>query len=80
MQNALKCYVRARDYCTSSRHILSLCLSVIRTSVEMGNYLHVANYVSKAETTPDLANVGGGLSGSTRCLRHSYHHDTIMHL
>lgn len=62
-QNAFKCYVRARDYCTSPRHILNLCLSVIRVSVEMNNYLHVANYVSKAESTPDVANVSGASRG-----------------
>jgi COP9 signalosome complex subunit 1 len=59
LQNAFKAYVRARDYCTTSRHILTLCLSVIRTAIEMGNFVHVTNYVSKAETTPDVASVSG---------------------
>jgi COP9 signalosome complex subunit 1 len=30
-----------------------MCLNVIRCSVEMGNFLHVANYVNKAEATPE---------------------------
>eukprot|EP01114_Cavostelium_apophysatum_P008037 TRINITY_DN2029_c0_g1_i1.p1 TRINITY_DN2029_c0_g1~~TRINITY_DN2029_c0_g1_i1.p1 ORF type:complete len:458 (-),score=136.28 TRINITY_DN2029_c0_g1_i1:39-1412(-) len=51
---ALKCYVRTRDYCTTSKHIIQMCLNVIKVSVEMGNYAHVVNYVSKAEQTPDL--------------------------
>jgi len=50
---ALKCYVRTRDYCTTSRHTLSMCLAVVKVSIHMGNYTHVSNYVSKAEATPD---------------------------
>jgi len=50
----LKCYVRTRDYCTTAKHIIQMCLNVIRVSIEMGNYTHVVNYVSKAEQTPDL--------------------------
>lgn len=51
---ALKCYVRSRDYCTNSKHILQMCMNVIKVSIEMGNYAHVSNYVAKAEQTPDL--------------------------
>ena len=55
MQNAFKCYLRTRDYCTTSKHILTMCLNVICVSLAMGNYLNVSNYVQKAETTPDLS-------------------------
>lgn len=50
---ALKCYVRTRDYCTTSKHILEMCTSVIKASIQMGNFTHVANYITKAESTPD---------------------------
>lgn len=33
---ALKCFVRTRDYCTTSKHIIAMCLNVIRASVQMG--------------------------------------------
>lgn len=52
---ALKCYVRTRDYCTTSKHIIQMCLNVIKVSIELGNYAHVVNYVAKAEQTPDLS-------------------------
>ena len=85
---ALKCYVRTRDYCTTSKHIITMCLNVIRVSVRtcatshprrhhslhplepsshrlltarssdqvhMGNFTHVANYITKAESTPDTS-------------------------
>ena len=35
---ALKCYVRTRDYCTTSKHILAMCQNVIRASIQMGNF------------------------------------------
>ncbi len=30
---ALKMYMRARDHCTSSKHIVQLCLNVIKVSL-----------------------------------------------
>lgn len=54
LQNAFKCYVRTRDYCATSRHIVSMCLNVIKVSIETGGYMHVQNYVAKAEQTPEV--------------------------
>ncbi|XP_065829194.1 COP9 signalosome complex subunit 1-like isoform X2 [Oscarella lobularis] len=53
--NALKCYSRARDYCTNSRHIVNMCLNVIRVSIYLGNWPHVLNYVNKAESSSELS-------------------------
>lgn len=55
MQNAFKCYLRTRDYCTTSKHVLAMCLNVIRASLALNNYTNVSNYVQKAESTPDLS-------------------------
>jgi COP9 signalosome complex subunit 1 len=30
LSNALKCYSRSRDYCSSNKHIVNLCLNVIK--------------------------------------------------
>lgn len=51
--DAFKSYVRTRDYCTTSKHIIQMCLNVILVSIELGQFMHVSNYVSKAEQTPD---------------------------
>ena len=32
LSNALKCYSRARDYCTSAKHVVNMCLNVIKVS------------------------------------------------
>ena len=53
LNSAFKCYVRTRDYCSTSQHILDMCLNVIRTALEQRNFSHVVNYVSKADQTPE---------------------------
>ncbi|GLH09029.1 hypothetical protein R5R35_012537 [Gryllus longicercus] len=59
LSNALKCYSRARDYCTSGKHVVNMCLNVIKVSVYLQNWSHVLSYVSKAEATPDFSEVHG---------------------
>ena len=54
MANALKCYSRARDYCTSGKHVVSMCVNVIKVSVYLQNWSHVISYVNKALATLDL--------------------------
>lgn len=54
LANALKCYSRSRDYCTSGRHVVSMCVNVIKVSVYLQNWAHVMSYVNKALATPDL--------------------------
>ncbi|XP_058104811.1 COP9 signalosome complex subunit 1 [Magnolia sinica] len=51
--DAFKNYVRTRDYCTTSKHIIQMCFNVILVSIELGQFMHVTNYVSKAEQTPE---------------------------
>ncbi|XP_076459503.1 COP9 signalosome complex subunit 1-like [Babylonia areolata] len=53
LTNALKCYSRARDYCTSPKHVINMCLNVIKVSVYLQNWSHVLSYVNKAESTPE---------------------------
>ncbi|KAL1128949.1 hypothetical protein AAG570_013483 [Ranatra chinensis] len=59
LSNALKCYSRARDYCTSGKHVVNMCLNVIKVSVYLQNWSHVLSYVNKAESTPDFSEAQG---------------------
>nr|XP_061805602.1 COP9 signalosome complex subunit 1-like isoform X4 [Nerophis lumbriciformis] len=59
LSNALKCYSRARDYCTSAKHVINMCLNVIKVSVYLQNWSHVLSYVNKAESTPEIAEQRG---------------------
>ncbi|CAL8465400.1 g4936 [Coccomyxa elongata] len=54
-QSAFKSYVRSRDYCTTAKHVINMCLSVIRCAVELGNFVHVNTYVAKGEQSPEAA-------------------------
>jgi len=54
LDNALKSYVRTRDYCTSSKHITQMCLNVIKVSIELNNFGHVITYANKALATSDI--------------------------
>ncbi|VAH05511.1 unnamed protein product [Triticum turgidum subsp. durum] len=53
LSDAFKSYIRTRDYCTTSKHVVQMCLNVILVSIELGQFMHVSNYVIKAEQTPD---------------------------
>lgn len=61
---AFKNFVRTRDYCTTSKHIIHMCLNAILVSIEMGQFAHVTSYVSKAEQCQDLDPV---TSAKLRC-------------
>lgn len=51
--DAFKSYVRTRDYCTTAKHVVTMCLNAILVSIEMGQFSHVTSYISKAEQTPE---------------------------
>jgi COP9 signalosome complex subunit 1 len=54
LTNALKCYSRSRDYCSSNKHIVTLCLNVIKVSIYLKNWSYVLSYVNKVESAIDL--------------------------
>ncbi|KAF7992614.1 hypothetical protein HCN44_004958 [Aphidius gifuensis] len=60
LSNALKCYSRARDYCTSGKHVVNMCLNVIKVSVYLQNWTHVLTYVAKAENAPEFTTETNG--------------------
>ncbi|XP_047329247.1 COP9 signalosome complex subunit 1-like [Impatiens glandulifera] len=51
--DAFKNYVRTRDYCTTSKHIIHMCLNAILVSIEMCQFTHVSSYVGKAEQSSE---------------------------
>ncbi|KAF6154454.1 hypothetical protein GIB67_028346 [Kingdonia uniflora] len=51
--DSFKNYARTRDYCTTSKHLIQMCLNAILVSIEMGQFAHVSSYVTKAENVPD---------------------------
>ena len=51
IQAALKSFVRARDFCTTSAHVVEMCMNVITAAANLNNFVHVTNYAAKAEQT-----------------------------
>lgn len=52
MQNALRSYLRTRDYCTTPKHITGMCLHILRVANESQTYTHVHNYAHRARQAP----------------------------
>ncbi|CAN8254067.1 unnamed protein product [Cochlearia groenlandica] len=50
---SFKNYVRTRDYCTTAKHIIHMCMNAILVSIEMGQFNLVTNYVNKADQIPE---------------------------
>uniref|UniRef100_K3WGE7 PCI domain-containing protein n=1 Tax=Globisporangium ultimum (strain ATCC 200006 / CBS 805.95 / DAOM BR144) TaxID=431595 RepID=K3WGE7_GLOUD len=46
---ALKSFAQARDYCTTDKHIIEMCLNVSKVGLHMRNFAHVTNYLTKLE-------------------------------
>lgn len=48
LQNSLKNYIRAKDFCSVPEHTFEMCMKVVKVALELKNYTHVFNYLSKA--------------------------------
>ncbi|SNX87091.1 related to COP9 signalosome complex subunit 1 [Melanopsichium pennsylvanicum] len=46
---ALKSYTKTRDYCSTTDHVIEMCLNVIEVSLRLENWSNVQTFVSKAE-------------------------------
>eukprot|EP00518_Triparma_eleuthera_P003724 CAMPEP_0182452894 /NCGR_PEP_ID=MMETSP1319-20130603/192_1 /TAXON_ID=172717 /ORGANISM="Bolidomonas pacifica, Strain RCC208" /LENGTH=412 /DNA_ID=CAMNT_0024650775 /DNA_START=46 /DNA_END=1280 /DNA_ORIENTATION=+ len=55
--DALKCYLRSRDFVGGVSEMGTMCLDVVTTSVHLRNYQHVAGYCTKFERTGDMKDV-----------------------
>ncbi|KJE96582.1 proteasome component region PCI [Capsaspora owczarzaki ATCC 30864] len=49
LSEAVKCYTRARDYCTTTKHMMQVCLSVIQVNMEASLWTTVSAYLAKGE-------------------------------
>uniref|UniRef100_A0AAV1T0J1 PCI domain-containing protein n=1 Tax=Peronospora matthiolae TaxID=2874970 RepID=A0AAV1T0J1_9STRA len=49
LPSALKSFAQARDYCTTDKHIIEMCLNVSKVALHMRNFGHVTNYLTKLE-------------------------------
>ncbi|KAH7107066.1 PCI-domain-containing protein [Auriculariales sp. MPI-PUGE-AT-0066] len=71
--NALKHYTKSREFCTTSQHVLEMCLSILELLVEQQNYTHITTYIFKAEAAleavPPASSSGNAQGASAAVLR-----------
>jgi COP9 signalosome complex subunit 1 len=59
LSEAMKSYMRSRDFCTMPRHVIEMCLNVIVVSIDLKQFFNVTNFASKvADTMGDDVVVG----------------------
>ena len=54
-QSALKHYAKLREFCTTSHHVLDMCIAVLELLIENRSYAHIPTYVFKAEPALDAS-------------------------
>jgi COP9 signalosome complex subunit 1 len=54
-QAALKHYSKLREFCTTSQHVLDMCIAVLELLIENRSYAHIPTYVFKAEPALDAS-------------------------
>ncbi|KAH0831324.1 26S proteasome subunit RPN7-domain-containing protein [Lanmaoa asiatica] len=47
--SALKHFTKSREFCSTSQHVLDMCLSVLEFVIEQRNYTHISSYIYKAD-------------------------------
>ncbi|KAF8240594.1 hypothetical protein L208DRAFT_1449465 [Tricholoma matsutake] len=63
--SALKHYTKSREFCTTSQHVLDMCMSVIELLIEQRNYSHLVTYVFKADAALDAASATAPATNSS---------------
>ncbi|UZJ52238.1 hypothetical protein CBS101457_001558 [Exobasidium rhododendri] len=66
LTEALKYYIKTRDHCSTSEHVVEMCLNVIEVSLELGEFHSISAYVSKAEGLLDSYNPLAAASSSSK--------------
>lgn len=56
LEEALRNYLKMRDYCVSAQQITDMCLKVIQCAIMLGSFSLVESYVQKAEQIPEVSN------------------------
>ena len=51
LSEALKSFLRTRDFCTMPRHSVEMCMNVINTSIDLKQFFNVTNFINKVTDT-----------------------------
>ncbi|KAF9045267.1 G protein pathway suppressor 1 [Panaeolus papilionaceus] len=61
---SLKHYTKSREFCTTSQHVLDMCMSILELLIEQRNYSHLTTYVFKADAALDAASAAAANSNA----------------
>ncbi|KAG1720812.1 26S proteasome subunit RPN7-domain-containing protein [Suillus lakei] len=61
---ALNIIRNQEEFCSTSQHILDMCLSVLELVIEQRNYAHISSYVFKAEGALDTASAAAAAANA----------------
>jgi COP9 signalosome complex subunit 1 len=84
---SLKHYTKSREFCTTSQHVLDMCISILELLIEHRNYAHLNTYVFKADAALDAATAsntsgtappGGGAPVPTATKKKSVERDNVQ--
>ncbi|KAJ3020784.1 COP9 signalosome complex subunit 1 [Thoreauomyces humboldtii] len=68
LDQALKCYMRTKDYCTFAKHVIEMNFNVAQVCLEMNNFAHVTTYITKAENTPEAVDPKHLTASKLKCM------------
>ncbi|KAI8983121.1 26S proteasome subunit RPN7-domain-containing protein [Pilobolus umbonatus] len=65
---AIKNYIRTRDFCSSSNHVLDMCFRTIKVYIDDYNFSHIIQtYINRAESTANMADKMNNMSKLKCC-------------
>ncbi|KAF8713551.1 hypothetical protein AX14_012932 [Amanita brunnescens Koide BX004] len=62
---AIKHFAKSREFCTTSQHILDMCLAVIELMIEHRSYANLTTYIFKAEAALEATTAPNGPLGNS---------------
>ncbi len=75
---ALKSYTKIRDYCSTTDHVIEMCLNVIEVSLRLENWTNVQTFVSKAEACSNLRAVIGSWPAQAQLAQYHEHRSSYQ--
>ncbi|GAA5872623.1 hypothetical protein JCM8547_003712 [Rhodosporidiobolus lusitaniae] len=66
LQAAVRSYTKSREFCSTSQHVLEMCLGVIEVALDLQNYAFVRNYISKALSALDSTSTSASAAAKSK--------------
>ncbi|TDL27911.1 hypothetical protein BD410DRAFT_894056 [Rickenella mellea] len=61
---ALKHHTKSREFCSTSQHVVEMCLNILELLIDQRNYAHITTYVYKADSAIDMTTPAAAAAGN----------------